>query len=295
MMKNIIKLPTYHRQRFLLQFIEGAGGNMSKMDLQKLLFLAHRRVNVSYYDFVPYHYGCYSFQVASDIKSLQKGGWIYTSSHNIYLKKSINRYEFVKHGEKAEIRKFFDGYRKLRGNALLNYIYKRFPYYATNSKIAHRISRTTSPNRLSGNSETLYTLGYEGMTFESYVNTLIQNNVNVLCDVRKNPLSRKFGFSKRTMSSILPQLKIKYLHIPELGILSEDRKNLHLRSDYIELFKEYEKTLPLKENHIKTIQEHVADNKNVALTCFEHQPNLCHRSHISSYIEKKYCLNVIHL
>jgi hypothetical protein len=39
----------------------------------------------------------------------------------------------------------------------------------------------------------IYTLGYEGISLEAYINKLIKNDVKLLCDVRKNPLSRKFG------------------------------------------------------------------------------------------------------
>jgi uncharacterized protein YwgA len=46
------------------------------MDFQKLLFLAHQEAGFSYYDFVPYYYGCYSFQAASDLETLKSLGWI---------------------------------------------------------------------------------------------------------------------------------------------------------------------------------------------------------------------------
>ena len=38
--KNFPKPPTYHRQRFLLALLQSTGGCLSKLDLQKLLFLS---------------------------------------------------------------------------------------------------------------------------------------------------------------------------------------------------------------------------------------------------------------
>ena len=47
--------------------------------------------------------------------------------------------------------------------------------------------------------------------------------IGLLCDVRKNPLSRKFGFSKKKLKHITETVGIKYVHIPELGIESDKR------------------------------------------------------------------------
>ncbi len=288
-------LPKFYRQRFLLQFIDFAGDSVSKIDLQKLLFLAHQQGKISYFDFVPYHYGCYSFQAAHDLDLLEKTGWIKTTKNDIQLQQSVDRVDFTKNGEKAEIRRFFNEHKELRGNRLIKYVYERFPYYATKSKIAHQVldKRPTATKNVDG--ETLYTLGYEGMSFEAYVNKLIKNGINVLCDVRKNPLSRKFGFSKGVMSRLLPRLNISYVHIPELGIVSSQRKELRTPSDYEALFKTYSEALPSKEKHVSVIQELIDKKKNVALTCYEHEPGFCHRSHITGFMEKKYSVNVNHL
>ncbi len=193
------------------------------------------------------------------------------------------------------MRKFFSEYKELRGNNLIKYVYERFPYYVINSKISHLAIRKPPIAEKTGDGETLYTVGYEGMSFEAYVNKLIKNGVNVLCDVRKNPLSRKFGFSKGVMSKLLPRLNISYVHVPELGIVSSQRKNLRVPSDYTKLFKAYSKSLPSKAEYLANIQKLVDDKKNVALTCFEHEADLCHRSRIGGFMEKKYSLNIIHL
>ena len=41
----------------------------------------------------------------------------------------------------------------------------------------------------------LQTLGHEGHSLESYLNRLLKPGTSVLCDVRLNPLSRKFGLT----------------------------------------------------------------------------------------------------
>lgn len=63
----------------------------------------------------------------------------------------------------------------------------------------------------------LFTIGYEGSSLDGYLNRLIKNNVRTLIDLRRNPLSRKYGFSKKTLAETVKKLGIDYVHIPELA------------------------------------------------------------------------------
>ena len=91
----------------------------------------------------------------------------------------------------------------------------------------------------------MVTIGYEGRSLEVYLNLLLKNSVTLLCDVRRNPLSRKYGFSKRTLSNACESVGIRYEHLPELGIASEKRRELDTQAHYDALFAEYErKSLP---------------------------------------------------
>ena len=72
---------------------------------------------------------------------------------------------------------------------------------------------------------------------------LMDNNISVLVDVRHNPFSMKWGFSKKQLRGITSKCKIDYVHIPELGIEGHLRKNLRSRSDYNRLFARYRRTL----------------------------------------------------
>src|SRR3990172_4517804 len=83
------------------------------------------------------------------------------------------------------------------------------------------------------------TIGYEGRTFEGYLNILIRHGVTLLCDVRRNPLSRKYGFSKSTLARGCAGLGIRYEHLPELGIAAENRRRLTAPADYDALFAVY--------------------------------------------------------
>lgn len=140
---------------------------------------------------------------------------------------------------------------RLRGNALILEQYRRDPYYAVRSEILAalplepealaRIAAARPRRQPAG----LATIGYEGRSLEGYLNALLQDGVTLLCDVRRNPLSRKYGFSKNTLSRACEGVGLRYEHLPELGIASEQRQEVRTPADYEALFAGYERqTLP---------------------------------------------------
>ncbi|MFQ5330103.1 MAG: DUF488 family protein [Thermodesulfobacteriota bacterium] len=294
------KTPKFYRQRFLLVLLELAGGRLSKMDFQKLLFLSQKEAGFSYYDFVPYHYGCYSFQAQSDIELLESFGWLEEKSKSIKLLAKPRA--CLNNNERDAIDQFTKQFKGYRGQKLLTYVYEHYPYYATRSKIAAEVMDeaaykkvSTEKNRLKGKDKVVYTIGYEGLSFESYVNQLIRHDVRLLCDVRKNPLSRKFGFSKGILARLLPKLGIEYLHIPDLGIRSEMRQQLNTTDDYARLFSAYRKTLPQKEKSLQLLESLLEERKRIALTCFEKEYHSCHRHCVSDYLANESNIRVSHI
>ena len=292
--------PKYHRQRFLLVLLELAGGKLSKMDLQKLLFLSQQEDESPYYDFVPYHYGCYSFQAQSDIELLESRGWLHTEGNDIQLLEKSTAGMASDELNRASL--FTKKYKDYRGTELVRHVYERYPYYAIHSKIAENILEKHSyeavihaGEKLKSKAMELFTIGYEGLSFEKYINKLICHDVRLLCDVRRNPLSRKFGFSKGSLSHLLPKLGIDYIHIPELGIASENRNDLETEPDYAQLFDAYRKYLHQKRESLKKLSELFDQFNRIALTCFEKQHDSCHRHCISEYMEHAKGIEAIHL
>lgn len=292
--------PKYHRQRFILVLLELTGGRLSKMDIQKLLFLSQQGTECPYYDFVPYHFGCYSFQAQSDIELLESRGWLHTEGNDIQLLAKSTAIMASDELNRASL--FVKKYKDYRGTELVRYVYERYPYYAIHSKIAKNILDKHSyeaviqaVEKIKSKTKELFTIGYEGLSFEKYVNQLICHDVRLLCDVRSNPLSRKFGFSKGNLSHLLPKLGIEYIHIPELGVPSESRNNLETESDYMRLFDSYRKYLPQKKESLENLSELLDQHTRIALTCFEKQHDSCHRHCISEYMENAKGIKVVHL
>lgn len=133
----------------------------------------------------------------------------------------------------------------------------------------------------------IFTIGYEGRDFEEYAAVVVAHDVRMVIDVRKNPISRKFGFSKNRMRGLLRSEGIEYLHIPRLGIESARRKGLKNRSDYEELLDWYgQEVLPLELESLQVIADSARTYERVALTCFEADPKMCHRLLVSESVSE---------
>ncbi|MEY4550399.1 MAG: hypothetical protein RL685_6594, partial [Pseudomonadota bacterium] len=126
----------------------------------------------------------------------------------------------------------------------------------------------------------LLTIGYEGQ--DEYLGLLREAGVTLLADVRRNPISRKKGFSKSTLAQSCASLGIRYEHLPELGIASEKRKNLSTQAAVDALFAEYERDwLPTQGAALAKLRAWIDAGEQVALTCFECEPGDCHRHCVS--------------
>ena len=228
--------PMYHRQKQLIYMLQSVPDGLSKIDLHKLMLLYMKDMSMDDYDFVPYMYGGYSFVLANDLYVLRKRGWIIEDSKNVQTAMS----SFCKGwGAKSTIRRNVRQWMRRnveRGDELVRKTYLQHPYYALKSTMKDRllnadelsiVQSTVEDVRNSG--VLVYTIGYEGLHFETWLNKLIKNRVAVLCDVRSNPLSRKFGFSKKMLQSVLPRLDIEYCEFPELGVTTNKRKVLELK------------------------------------------------------------------
>lgn len=138
-------------------------------------------------------------------------------------------------------------------------------------------------------SGTLFTIGYEGRTQDEYLARLREHGVTVLCDVRRNAISRKKGFAKKALSEGCKAHGIRYEHLPELGVDSDRRKGLTTAAEVEALFAEYTRDwLPKQSAAITKLCEWLAAGEKVALTCFEREPERCHRHCISEALESQH-------
>ncbi|MCK6590984.1 MAG: DUF488 domain-containing protein [Polyangiaceae bacterium] len=284
----------FSRQRQLLQLLDALGGTSGMLDFQKLLFLYCQEASTGEapYDFVPYKFGAFSFTSYADRRKLierglleDEDGWQITAEGRKIIGRTMD----------MQLAAFAKRHRGLHGDALVADTYRRFPFFATRSEIAERVLKGDDAAlarikavRAKATGPALSTIGYEGHTLESYLTILLKSGVTLLCDVRRNPISRKYGFSKNTLARGCEGIGIRYEHLPELGIASEQRQSLDTQADYDALFADYERTwLPKQGAALKKIEGWIDAGERVTLTCYEHQPNQCHRHCVAEALEVK--------
>lgn len=291
------RVALFDRQKQLLALLDAIGGSAGNLDFQKLLFLYCQESGPSPpYDFVPYKFGAFSFTSYSDRRKLVERGLLAVNDQVWQLAPAGRHVVDETGGGDLRLAAFAGRYRNIRGDALVAETYRRFPFYATRSEIAERVlagdaaaMRRVKDARSASPATALSTIGYEGRSLESYLTLLLQVGISLLCDVRRNPISRKYGFSKSTLAKGCEGVGIRYEHLPELGIASDQRQNLETQADYDALFKQYEReSLPQQGPALATIHGWVQAKERVALTCYERLPHQCHRHCVAEAMEHKF-------
>jgi len=124
------------------------------------------------------------------------------------------------------------------------------------------------------------TVGYEGRALEEFLRLMVANRVEVLVDVRQNPVSRKAGFSKRRLAEALLSVGIDYRHEVLLGNPKENRAAF---SDG-NLEKGKRRYLAHLNNGSRDAFDEILElalTRRVALLCFEKDEAQCHRACIA--------------
>ncbi len=141
----------------------------------------------------------------------------------------------------------------------------------------------------------VYTAGYEGKSVDAFFDPLLKEGIRCIVDVRADPVSRRYGFSKRQFSETGEKLGLGYVHMPDLGVPKELRKNLTDDASYQHLLDKYEhEILPEQEDALERLAELVKTTPSV-LVCVEKDVRRCHRSRLAETVSRRTGLDVRHL
>ena len=279
------------RQKILLSILKAVDRPVNRLELMKWSFLLRHESKTqggaSFYDFLPFHYGPFSFSLYQEIEKLQDQGFVKQSDDThweigVVAGQSPDR----------ELENDATTLAKLHASKsvdnLLDEIYSKYPQFTVNSKRLRLAKRAVA-------APAVYTSGYEGLSIDGFLNRLIESGVQQLVDVRRNPIARRFGFHKSTLKRLCESLDIAYFHLPELGIPSDKRRSLETQDDYDRLFADYcQTTLESEEIAIDSVTDLVKSKPSV-LVCMEAKPQCCHRSHLAKVVSNRSRLQVKHL
>lgn len=115
----------------------------------------------------------------------------------------------------------------------------------------------------------IFTIGHSTRSLEEFIDILKQYKIELLVDIRRFPLSKKFPhFDKEFLEQELLKNRIKYLHYPELGGFRKEG------------YENFVKTNEFTTALFKLLK--IIDDKTVALMCSEWNPLACHRWYVSN-------------
>lgn len=208
----------YYRRKVILALLQQFGGELKSTPFQKLLLVFTRRQKKPAYEFVPYKYGAFSFQARADKGTMIKYGLLKKSKQWV-VNTDEDYIRQLKDRDQAILKDLYGRFKDYNAGDLVSYTYREYPYYAIRSKVARNYAEEDDLKRINlfqpvNNKQKLYTIGYEGITAEEYMNRLIKKDIRLLVDVRKNSMSMKYGFSKSQLKGMCEKLGIKFMHIP---------------------------------------------------------------------------------
>ena len=281
----------FYRRKIILALLQLFDGQLEKIRLQKLLFLFTNKQSKAEYEFIPYKFGCYSYSANADMTAMVTRGFLNEDEKSFEKKDKTDYLKQLKPTDLKLLMEVKVNYGKMSATALMKHTYINFPFYATRSEAAENILTKEELEKVAkakpkGIKTVLFTIGYEGISLEEYLVRLLKNDVKILVDVRNNPLSMKYGFSKSQLKRYCESLGIQYIHFPEVGIQSKQRQELNTQGDYDKLFAVYRKNnLSKTTNSQNEILKLLKEHKRIALTCFEANICQCHRKHLAEAIE----------
>lgn len=132
----------------------------------------------------------------------------------------------------------------------------------------------------------LFTFGYEGLNIQQFLGFLKERKVKAIIDVRRNPLSRKPGFSKTALTRALTEEGINYIHLEVLGAPKEVRDAYKLTNNWEQYTTNYLQYLQQQAFVIRDLSKFV-ERETCCLLCFEADPSRCHRSFVADEISKQ--------
>ena len=141
---------------------------------------------------------------------------------------------------------------------------------------------------------TVFTIGYEGIGLESFLQLLSDYNIDTVVDVREIPHSRKPGFSKKALASALNLSGLDYVHMVHLGCPKPVRDRYREDGDwkrYVGSFVKHLKT----QNAAITELTHLVGLSSCALLCYEADYRACHRSIVADELSESVGVDVIHI
>ena len=132
------------RQKIILALLESAATPLSRTMFVKLSFLLREETEIgtdaTFYDFVPYQFGPFSFALYREIEALERQSYLVQDGGRLSLAKRLIRETRALVGElpssvRSSVTHITSRYASKTQKALVRDVYARYPWYATKSEL----------------------------------------------------------------------------------------------------------------------------------------------------------------
>lgn len=236
------------------------------------------------FSFIPTTAGPYSIDMLHDLRAFEKAGEVTLKEGSIHFQEErVDPVSYALDEEMQEVlTESLARYGSSSDRALLDAILQQRPYYGIRTERTDAAIEAAR-KRIKAAQRGLYTLGYEGLSIDEFINHLITANIEEVVDVREFAFSRRSEFAKTNLEEALGVAKITYIGMPEVGIPTKARKEILEHKSKEELLAYYEEEiLPTTAFSAAHVAALVAQY-NIALICHEEDPGQCHRSRFSAF------------
>jgi hypothetical protein len=290
------------RQKILLALLDSVGGPLPATVFVKLCFLLREETVVrdypTFYGFVPYRFGPFSFALYRELDALGQQSYVAKDGTSVGLGQALadesrRLVATLPAPVRLAVRSTTGRYGGMTPRVLVRDVYARFPWYATRSEMTDLLPVTMPQVPLAA--PAVYTVGYERSSVDEFFDRLLRAGIRVIADVRANPVSRKYGFARSSLSRIAGSLDMGYEHFPRLGIPSSERVSLDDSAALQRLLDRYERQmLPAQSLATSELCKLVQKHPTVLL-CVEHDIRCCHRARLARAVATRTGLPVAHL
>lgn len=290
------------RQKIILAMLDSAGNPLPQTKFVKLAFLLSQETEVrddaTFYRFVPYHYGPFSFALYHELEALVRESYVVKDEDGLRLDPSMaaetrRLMRDLAGSARASIDHVTSRYGAKAQNSLLRDVYARYPWFATKTERKDLLPATMPPSPFAP--AAVYTIGYEGNSIDGFFDRILRAGIRGIADVRANPVSRKYGFALSSLSGIAEKLGIYYRHYPQLGIPSVHRADLNSFAAYQRLLDRYERSMLPRQAAAVAALAAVVESEATSLLCVESDVRCCHRSRLADAVARVSGLSVRHL
>ena len=267
----------HQRKQALLRLMHLAGGSIDRLRLVKLMFLHAREPGVPptrRYDFVPYRQGPFSFAMYRDLRSLVESGLATDEGeHEIGLtpQGSAMAIEFGGSAVAAEDR-VHARWEGRTTSELIDHVYGVDRWFTQRSDRSGGRYKRAMPVA----ARNVYTVGYQGLSIDGFLNLLLRRGIQVLVDIRHVPMSRVYGFHSSTLGRHCTSVGIEYLSERDLGVPKGVREAYWSTGDHGAFKAAYSEIVRRNVGSMKRVAGQMRESAT-AVMCVEASAHECHR------------------